>query len=96
MFLDNVCEGCAVSGGKRVRELDDGVKFGLVKFGIPEDAICVPNAEVKWGGCGMEGVTVAAQREEVEVLVDVVRRVVVFGVSVDRFWSADLRWDIDH
>ena len=64
VFLDNLSEGCAVSGGRGVREPDDGVKFGLVKFGIPEDAICAPNAEIKWGGCGAEDGTVAVRREE--------------------------------
>ena len=96
VFMDNVCEGCPVSGGKGVGKLDDGVKFGLVKFGVPEDAICAPNAEVEWGGCGTEGGTVAVRREEVEVFVDVVRCVVGLGVSVDGFWSENFGWDLDH
>ena len=95
MFLDDLRKGRAVSGGKGVRKLDDGVEFGLVEFGVPENAVCASNAEIKWVGCGPEDGASAVRREEIEVFVDVVRCVVSFGVSVDGFWAANFGWDFD-
>ena len=95
VILDNGCEAGTKGGRKVVGKADGFVKFSLVFGSVPGDAVVPRDGEVKWVGRLAEDGGSAVRREEVQILVHVVRCWVGKGVAVGRFGSPNFGWYVD-